>query len=121
MMRCSECHVRRSRHFTAPAAVRAAADSGRRRRRAGRRRGGLRLEQARPGRPDRSSRGGPALAGSVPRAECHAGYLAATGTHYGAATPRDLYSLPRIYCYGGESMSVFGERLRRTLAAAAGD
>jgi peptidoglycan/xylan/chitin deacetylase (PgdA/CDA1 family) len=51
----------------------------------------------------------------------HAGYLAATGTRYGAATPRDLYSLPRIYCYGGESMSVFGQRLRRTLAAAAGD
>ena len=49
-----------------------------------------------------------------------AGYLAATGTRYGAATPRDLFSLPRIYCYGGESLSVFGERLRRTLAAADG-
>lgn len=49
-----------------------------------------------------------------------AGYLAATGTRYGAATPRDLFSLPRIYCYGGESTRVFGERLRRTLAAAAG-
>ena len=47
-----------------------------------------------------------------------AGYLAATGTRYGAATPRDLFSLPRIYCYGGESMAVFGARLRETLAAA---
>jgi peptidoglycan/xylan/chitin deacetylase (PgdA/CDA1 family) len=49
-----------------------------------------------------------------------AGYLAATGTRYGAATPRDLFSLPRIYCYGRESLNVFGERLRRTLAAAGG-
>jgi peptidoglycan/xylan/chitin deacetylase (PgdA/CDA1 family) len=47
-----------------------------------------------------------------------AGYLAATGTRYGAATPRDLFSLPRIYCYRGESLRVFGERLRSTLAAA---
>lgn len=50
----------------------------------------------------------------------NAGYLAATGTRFGAATPRDLFSLPRIYCYGRESLSVFGERLRRTLAAADG-
>ena len=50
----------------------------------------------------------------------NAGYLAATGTRFGAASPRDLYSLPRIYCYGGESLSVFGERLRRTLVAADG-
>jgi peptidoglycan/xylan/chitin deacetylase (PgdA/CDA1 family) len=50
----------------------------------------------------------------------NAGYLAATGTRYGAATPKDLFSLPRIYCYGRESMSIFGERLRRTLAAAEG-
>jgi len=49
-----------------------------------------------------------------------AGYLAATGTRFGAATPRDLFSLPRIYCYGGETMSDFGERLRTTLAAADG-
>lgn len=49
-----------------------------------------------------------------------AGYLAATGTRFGAATPRDLFSLPRIYCYGGETMADFGERLRRTLAAADG-
>ena len=51
----------------------------------------------------------------------NAGYLAATGTRHGAATPKDLFSLPRIYCYNGESLSVFGERLRRTLAAAGGD
>jgi len=50
----------------------------------------------------------------------HAGYLAATGTRYGAATPRDLFSLPRIYCYRGETMVQFGERLRSTLAAAGG-
>jgi peptidoglycan/xylan/chitin deacetylase (PgdA/CDA1 family) len=49
-----------------------------------------------------------------------AGYLAATGTRYGAATPTDLFSLPRIYCYGGESLRVFGERLRQALAAAEG-
>lgn len=49
-----------------------------------------------------------------------AGYLAATGTRYGAATPRDLFSLPRIYCYGRESLRVFEERLRRTVAAAGG-
>ena len=48
----------------------------------------------------------------------NAGYLAATGTRYGAATPRDLYSLPRIYCYKGESAAVFAARLRETLAAA---
>jgi peptidoglycan/xylan/chitin deacetylase (PgdA/CDA1 family) len=50
----------------------------------------------------------------------NAGYLAATGTRHGAATPRDLFSLPRIYCYGGESLRIFGERLRGTLAAAGG-
>ena len=49
-----------------------------------------------------------------------AGYLAATGTRFGAATPRDLFSLPRIYCYGGERMADFEERLQRTLAAADG-
>jgi len=49
-----------------------------------------------------------------------AGYLAATGTRYGAATPKELFSLPRIYCYGGESLRVFGERLRQTQAAAQG-
>jgi len=47
-----------------------------------------------------------------------AGYLAATGTRYGAATPRDLFSLPRIYGYKGESMQSFGSRLREILAAA---
>ena len=49
-----------------------------------------------------------------------AGYLAATGTRFGAATPRDLFSLPRIYCYGGERMADFEERLQRTLAPADG-
>ena len=47
-----------------------------------------------------------------------AGYLAATGTRYGAATPRDLFSLARIYAYGGESMASFGSRLDQILAAA---
>ena len=47
-----------------------------------------------------------------------AGYLAATGTRYGAATPRDLFSLARIYAYRGESMASFGSRLHEILAAA---
>lgn len=46
-----------------------------------------------------------------------AGYLAATGTRYGAATPRDLFSLARIYAYGGESIAEFGSRLDEILAA----
>jgi peptidoglycan/xylan/chitin deacetylase (PgdA/CDA1 family) len=46
-----------------------------------------------------------------------AGYLAATGTRYGTATPRDLFSLGRIYAYGGESMASFGSRLDEILAA----
>jgi peptidoglycan/xylan/chitin deacetylase (PgdA/CDA1 family) len=46
-----------------------------------------------------------------------AGYLAATGTRYGAATPRDLFSLARVYAYGGESMAEFGSRLDEILAA----
>ena len=46
-----------------------------------------------------------------------AGYRAATGTRYGAATPRDLFSLARIYAYGGESMGTFGSRLEEVLAA----
>ena len=50
----------------------------------------------------------------------NAGYLAATGTRYGAATPRDLFSLPRIYCYRGETMVQFEGRLREILAAAGG-
>lgn len=48
-----------------------------------------------------------------------AGYLAATGTRFGAATPRDLFSLPRIYCYRGESNRAFGARLAAVLAAEA--
>jgi peptidoglycan/xylan/chitin deacetylase (PgdA/CDA1 family) len=48
-----------------------------------------------------------------------AGYLAATGTRYGAAVPRDLFSLGRIYAYRGESMANFGARLAEILAAEA--
>ena len=47
-----------------------------------------------------------------------AGYQAATGTRYAAALPKELYTLPRIYCYWGESLTVFGQRLQRTVAAA---
>ena len=54
----------------------------------------------------------------VERAARRAGYLAATSTDFGAGTPRDLYALPRIYCYWGESLSVFKQRLERTVAAA---
>jgi peptidoglycan/xylan/chitin deacetylase (PgdA/CDA1 family) len=49
-----------------------------------------------------------------------AGYLAATGTRYAAATPRELFSLARIYAYRGESLRSFGSRLRQILAAAGG-
>jgi peptidoglycan/xylan/chitin deacetylase (PgdA/CDA1 family) len=45
------------------------------------------------------------------------GYLAATATRYAAATPRDLFSMGRIYAYGGESMASFESRLREVLAA----
>ena len=47
-----------------------------------------------------------------------AGYQAATGTRYAAALPAELYTLPRIYCYWGEPLTVFGQRLRLTVAAA---
>jgi peptidoglycan/xylan/chitin deacetylase (PgdA/CDA1 family) len=47
-----------------------------------------------------------------------AGYEAAMGTRYAAATPRNTYALPRIYCYQGESLATFGQRLRRTVEAA---
>ena len=49
-----------------------------------------------------------------------AGYLAATGTRYGAATPRDLFSLGRIYAYGGETMASFGVAPRRDPRRGAG-
>lgn len=52
------------------------------------------------------------------RAVAQAGYLAAAGTVYGAATPIDLYRLPRIYCYWGETMQVFARRLQQTTALA---
>jgi peptidoglycan/xylan/chitin deacetylase (PgdA/CDA1 family) len=54
----------------------------------------------------------------VARAVRDAGYLAATSTDFAAATPDKLYSLPRIYCYRGESPEAFGERLQVTLAQA---
>jgi peptidoglycan/xylan/chitin deacetylase (PgdA/CDA1 family) len=54
----------------------------------------------------------------VERAARRAGYLAATSTDFAAATPARMYALPRIYCYRGESTSVFGRRLRAILAAA---
>jgi peptidoglycan/xylan/chitin deacetylase (PgdA/CDA1 family) len=47
-----------------------------------------------------------------------AGYDAALSTDYAAATPRRMYALPRIYCYQGESLSVFGQRMQRTVTAA---
>ena len=51
---------------------------------------------------------------SVIRAVRRAGYLGATGTAFAAATPKHLYALPRIYCYWGESLSVFARRLAVT-------
>jgi peptidoglycan/xylan/chitin deacetylase (PgdA/CDA1 family) len=54
----------------------------------------------------------------VERATRRAGYLAATGTDYAAATPDDLYALPRIYCYWNEPLAVFAKRLRVTISAA---
>ena len=56
----------------------------------------------------------PGQAGRAPRR-----LPAATGTRYAAATPRDLFSLGRIYAYRGESMSSFGARLDEILAAEA--
>jgi len=54
----------------------------------------------------------------VQRAAERAGYEAAMSTRYAAATPRRMYALARIYCYQGEPLSVFGQRLRRTVDAA---
>ena len=54
----------------------------------------------------------------VRRAARKAGYLAATGTEFAAATPAHLYALPRIYCYWHESTGVFARRLQAILAAA---
>jgi peptidoglycan/xylan/chitin deacetylase (PgdA/CDA1 family) len=56
----------------------------------------------------------------VERAAGAAGYLAATSTDYAAASPAHLYALPRIYCYWGASLKMFGSRLRQTLSAARG-
>jgi peptidoglycan/xylan/chitin deacetylase (PgdA/CDA1 family) len=41
-----------------------------------------------------------------------AGYLAATSIQYGLADPAELFSLPRIVVYWGESQSRFAARLR---------
>lgn len=57
----------------------------------------------------------------VMQAARRAAYLGATGTAFAAAAPQhlyDLYALPRIYCYWGESLAVFARRLSATLAAA---
>jgi peptidoglycan/xylan/chitin deacetylase (PgdA/CDA1 family) len=54
----------------------------------------------------------------VEAAARRAGYEAAMSTRYAAATPRNMYALARIYCYQGESLTTFGQRLRRTVDAA---
>jgi peptidoglycan/xylan/chitin deacetylase (PgdA/CDA1 family) len=54
----------------------------------------------------------------VEAAARRAGYDAAMSTDYAAATPRHMYALARIYCYQGESLSTFGQRLSRTVRAA---
>ena len=40
-----------------------------------------------------------------------AGYLAATSVTYGLARPAELFTLPRIVVFGGESLRLFGESL----------
>lgn len=56
--------------------------------------------------------------GRVERAVHEAGYLAATTIKSGAATPSDLYALPRIFVYWGESVGTFGERIEDAVAEA---
>jgi peptidoglycan/xylan/chitin deacetylase (PgdA/CDA1 family) len=56
--------------------------------------------------------------GRVMRAARDAGYLAATSTRYGAATPHGRFALPRIAVYWGESLSAFGSRMRQAVARA---
>jgi peptidoglycan/xylan/chitin deacetylase (PgdA/CDA1 family) len=41
-----------------------------------------------------------------------AGYLGATSIHYGRATPRSRFAMPRIAVYWGESLGTFGNRMR---------
>jgi peptidoglycan/xylan/chitin deacetylase (PgdA/CDA1 family) len=48
----------------------------------------------------------------VMRAVRAAGYRGATTIHYGRATPRRRFAMPRIAVYWGESLSTFGMRLR---------
>ena len=48
----------------------------------------------------------------VMRAVRAAGYLGATTIHYGRATPRGRFAMPRIAVYWGESLGTFGNRLR---------
>lgn len=55
---------------------------------------------------------------NLERAVAQAGYLAASGTAYAAALPSERFALPRIYCYRGESLVVFGRRLSQTIADA---
>jgi peptidoglycan/xylan/chitin deacetylase (PgdA/CDA1 family) len=53
---------------------------------------------------------------AVERAVKQAGYLAATSTDFSAATPAHLFALGRVYCYWGESLTVFARRLHEALA-----
>ena len=48
----------------------------------------------------------------VMRAVRAAGYLGATSIHYGRATPRGRFAMPRIAVYWGESLGAFGSRMR---------
>jgi peptidoglycan/xylan/chitin deacetylase (PgdA/CDA1 family) len=48
----------------------------------------------------------------VMRAVRKAGYLGATTIHYGRATPRGRFAMPRIAVYWGESLGAFGDRMR---------
>ncbi len=54
----------------------------------------------------------------VERAAREAGYLAATTIRPGAATPADLYALPRIFVWWGEPVGTFGKRIRDAVAEA---
>ncbi len=48
---------------------------------------------------------------AVKAAVRRAGYLAATSVWYGLARPSELFALPRIVVFGGESLKVFAEGL----------
>jgi peptidoglycan/xylan/chitin deacetylase (PgdA/CDA1 family) len=49
----------------------------------------------------------PAMVAAVRRA----GYLAATSVRYGLARPGELFTLPRIVVFGGESLALYGQSL----------